>query len=219
VDKRKLIVGLVWDVGVPALVFYVLDAFGVDTMLALAAGGAAALIRVAVVAVVHRRLDGLAAIVSASFVLLLTVSLLIGDPRIMLARESLLSGFLGLLLVGSCVIGRPMLYALVRRANSGNGRALAQWDELWRTQPGFRRRFTMPSLVIGGVLLAESTSRIVLIFLLPVEVMAGVSTGLHLGAIAILVAWGMWFRNRRRRSLTAAGQLVSSAGSAEPRAR
>ena len=218
-DKRKLIVGLLWDVGVPALVFYVLDVLGVDAMLALSAGCAAALIRVAVVAVVHRRLDGLAAIVSASFVLLLIVSLLTGDPRIMLTRESLLSGFLGLLLVGSCVIGRPMLYALLRHANSGNEKALAQWDERWRTQPGFRRRFTMPSLVIGGVLLVESTGRIVLIFLLPIEVMAGVSTGLQLGAIAILVAWGMWFRNRRRRSLTAASQLASSPRSAESRAR
>lgn len=218
-DKRKLVVGLLWDVGVPALAFYVLNAFGVGPMLALAAGGAAALIRVAVVAALHRRLDGLAAIVSASFVLLLVVSLLTGDPRILLARESLLSGFLGLLLVGSCALGRPVLYALIRRANSGNEQALAQWDQRWRPQPDFRRRFTMPSLVIGSVLLTESVVRIVLIFLLPIEVMAGVSTGLHLGGIAILVAWAMWFRNRRRRALAAADQLAAPAERGESRAR
>lgn len=211
-DKRKLIMGLLWDVGVPAVAFYVLDALGFDAMLALAAGGASALIRVALVAAVHRRLDGLAAIVSASFVLLLIVALLTGDPRILLARESLLSGSLGLLLVGSCAIGRPVLYALVRRLNHGNEKARAQMDERWRTQPGFRRHFTMLSLSIGGVLLTESIVRIVLIFLLPIEVMPGVSTGLHLGAIAMLVAWATWLRGRRRRTLADAGQLAPSQG-------
>ncbi|MET8864907.1 hypothetical protein ABZW11_18370 [Nonomuraea sp. NPDC004580] len=49
----------------------------------------------------HPRLDGLAALVSATFVLLLAASLLTGDPRILLAKESILAGAAGLLLLSN----------------------------------------------------------------------------------------------------------------------
>src|SRR5262245_31297629 len=114
-DKRKLVLGLLWDVGLPAVAFYVCRAFGLDVLLSLAAGGLVAVLRVGWVAARRRRLDGLAAFVAGTFVSLLIVSLLTGDPRIVLAKDSILTGAAGLLLVGSCVVGRPVLYALVRR--------------------------------------------------------------------------------------------------------
>jgi hypothetical protein len=186
--------------------------------LALAAGGLAALIRVGCVAAVRHRLDGLAALVGVSFALLLVVSLLTGDPRILLARESILSGAAGLLLVGSCVIGRPVLYALVRRLNAGKDELLAQLDERWRTQPSFRRHFVLLSAVIGGVLLTESTVRLLLIYLLPIDVAAGLSLALHVGTIALLVCWALWYRGRRQRAV-AADHLTTPAESERPRAR
>lgn len=200
-DNRKLLVGLLWDVGVPAVVFYAGRALGLDAPLALAAAGLTALLRVAYVAAFRRRLDGLAAFVAGTVVLLLAVSLLTGDPRILLAKESILSGAVGLLLVGSCAIGRPILYALIRRLNAGKPEALARLDERWRTQPSFRRRFTVLSSVIGCVLLLESAVRLVLVHLLPLDVMAGLSPVLHVGTLGLLAGWVMWYR---RRPLTAA---------------
>lgn len=202
-DKRKLLMGLFWDVGLPAVVFYVCRALGVDVLPALAAGGLAALIRVGWVAAVRRRLDGLAALVAVSFLLLAGVSLLTGDPRILLARESILSGAAGLLLVGSCMAGRPVLYSVVRRLNAGKDKVLAQWDQQWRTQPAFRRHFTVVSAVSGGVLLTEAAVRLLLVYLLPIDVMAGLSTVLHLGALALLACWMLWYRGRRQRAVAA----------------
>lgn len=166
----------------------------------MAAGGAAALVRVAWVGVVRRRLDGLAAIVGVSFGLLLVVSLLTGDPRVLLLRESVLSGAAGLLLAGSCVIGKPLIYAVARRfiTSSGKAELIAQWDERWRTQPAFRRHFFLLSAVPGVVLLAESLLRAVLVYSLPVDVMAGLSTVLHVGTIGMLAVWLLWFRSRRQ---------------------
>ncbi|TDC72602.1 hypothetical protein E1193_27355 [Micromonospora sp. KC606] len=217
-DKRKLFVGLLWDVGLPAVVFYVCQALGVDTVLALAAGGLAALIRLGCVATVRRRLDGLAALVGVTFVLLLVVSLLTGNPRILLARESILSGAAGLLLVGSCVIGRPVLYILGRRLQPGKDELLAQWDERWRTQPAFRRHFVLLSAVFGAVLLTESAVRLLLIYLLPIDVMADLSTPLHVGTIALLVGWALWYRGRRQRAMPT-GSLTPPTRSERPRAR
>lgn len=202
--RRALVAGLLWDVGLPAVVFYGCGALGVDTLPALAAGGLAALSRLGWVAAVRRRLDGLAAVVGVSFVLLLIVSLLTGDPRILLARESVLTGAAGVLLVGSCVFGRPVLYALVRRLNDGRGESLARLDLRWRTEPSFRRHFLVLSAVLGGVLLAESVLRLVLIVLLPVDVVAPLSPALHIGTIALLVCWALWYRGRRLRAVAAA---------------
>lgn len=199
-DVRRLVVGLLWDVGLPAVVFYACRVLGVDVVLALAAGGVAALVRVGWVAALRRRLNGLAALVAGSFLVLVGVSLLTGDPRILLARESILSGAAGLLLVGSCVVGRPVLYAVVRRLNAGKDEMLARWDHLWRTQPAFRRPFTVMSAVSGSVLLTEAAVRVVLVYLLPIDVMAGLSTVLHLGALALLACWVLWYRGRRQRA-------------------
>ena len=200
-DRRGLIVGLLWDVGIPAAVYYGCRAVGVDTWYALAAAGLVALLRVAYVAVARRRLDGVAAVVGGVFALLLVVSAVTGDPRVLLARESIVSGALGLLLLGSLVVGRPVLYALMRRFNAGNAELLARWDQRWRGTPGFRRIFVLTSLVWGVGLLAEALIRIVLIYLLPVDVMAGVSTVLQLATIVLLVGWSLAYRRRRAQAV------------------
>lgn len=211
-NRRVLVVGLLWDIGLPAAVFYLCRALGLAAMPALVAGGLVALIRVGWVAIVRRRLDGVAALVGGSFVLLLIVSLLTGDPRVLLARESILSGAAGLVLVGSCLLGRPILYALLRRLNTGNDVLLAQLDRRWRTQPSFRRHFLVLSAVLGGILLAESTLRVVLVILLPVDVVAGWSVALRVGTIAVLVCWALWYRGRRQRAVAAAGVVQPIAG-------
>ena len=85
---------------------------------------------------------------------------------------------------------------------------LAQLDARWCTQPAFRRQFVMLSAVIGTVLLAEATARVVLIYLLLVDVMAVVSTALHVGTLGLLACWLLWYRGRRQRELFAAWGAV-----------
>ncbi|MGW3570329.1 VC0807 family protein [Streptomyces sp. NPDC000941] len=210
-DKRAPLMGLLWDIGLPTAAYYVCRWAGVEARLALIAGGVIALARVGFVAVTRRRLDGLGAVVAATFALMLAVSVLTGDPRTLLAREPLVSGSLGLLLLGSCLLGRPVLYSLVRRLNSGKGELLARWDELWRTTPSFRRVFTVMSLVWGAGLLTEAAVRIFLIYLLPIDTAAGTSTLVQLATIALLVGWSLWYR--RRRLSTAASNAVGTEAS------
>jgi hypothetical protein len=199
-DKRALIIGLLADVGLPAAVYYGGRALGLDAEPALAAGGGVALLRLAYVAITRRRLDGLAAVVVGGFVALLVASLLTGDPRILLARESIVSGGLGLLLLGSVAVGRPVLYAILRRLNAGKPDVLARWDRLWRDRPAFRRVFVLMSLVWGAGLLAEAIVRVPLIYLLPVDVTAALSTALQVGTVGLLIGWSLWYRRSRRRA-------------------
>ena len=210
-DKRAPLMGLLWDMGLPTAAYYVCRWAGVEAWLALIAGGAIALARVGFIAATRRRLDGLGAVVAATFALMLALSALTGDPRILLAREPLVSGSLGLLLLGSCLLGRPVLYSLVRRLNSAKRELLARWDELWRTRPSFRHVFTLMSLVWGAGLLTEAAVRICLIYLLPIDTAAGASTLVQLAAIVLLGGWSLWYRRQRRR--TAASSAVGTGAS------
>ncbi|MEU8399562.1 VC0807 family protein [Nonomuraea sp. NPDC048892] len=219
-DKRKLIVGLLWDAGLPTAVFYLCRALGLDPMPALIAGGLAALARVGYVAVVRRRLNGLSALMAATFLLLLVVSALTGDPRVLLAKESILTGAAGLLLVGSCALGRPVLFALVRRLGAGGDEAPGRWEERWRTEPALRRQFYLLSLVTGSGLLLDAVVRVVLVYLLPIDTMAGLSTALHVTTLVLLGGWVTWYRRRRVQAAhPVAGHPVTATGSEHTHAR
>lgn len=210
-DKRAPLMGLLWDIGLPTAAYYVCRVSGVEARLALITGGVIAVARVGFVTISRRRLDGLGAVVAATFALMLAVSALTGDPRVLLVREPLVSGSLGLLLLGSCLLRRPVLYSLVRRLDSGKGERLAHWDELWRTRPSFRRAFTLMSLVWGAGLLTEAAIRISLVYVLPIDTAAGTSTLVQLVAVVLLGSWSLWYRRQRLR--TAASSAVGAEAS------
>src|SRR5690606_29477831 len=127
--------------------------------------------------------DGVAAFIAVVFAVLLVASIVGGDAHILLARESVVSGALGLLLLGSCLVRRPLVYALLRRVNENDAERLNAWDEQWRTRASFRRVFYLMSGVWGAGLLAEAVVRVPLITRLPVDVVPAASTALQVGTI------------------------------------
>lgn len=174
---RKLLIGLLWDVGLPAVVYYGAHGLGYDVQTALVAAGVVALLRVAFVALLHRRLEVVAAIIGGTFAVLLAISLLTDDPRILLAKESVLSGAAGIALVGSCLLGRPLVYLLTPAPRS--------------------KHLTTITWLFGAVLLLDAVVRLVLVYSLPLDTMANLSPILHVGALALLAACALWFRKRR----------------------
>ncbi|MEU7852733.1 VC0807 family protein [Nonomuraea sp. NPDC049141] len=196
-NRSTLLKTLLPDVALPIAVYYACRRFGVDEQVALLLGAAAALVRVLLVAAVRRRFNGLAALVCGGFAIGLLLAFLTGDPRFVLAKESILSGSLGLLLLGSCLVGRPLMYALMRRLTADNPQKLAEWERLWHSAPEFRRLFRTLTLVWGVGLLAEAIIRIPLIYRLPLDVMTGLSTVLQLATFALLIGWSLLYRQRR----------------------
>lgn len=193
---RKLLIGLLWDLGLPAAVYYSAHAIGYDVQTALTAAAVAALLRVAFVAILHRRLDAIAAVVGGTFAILLALSVLTDDPRILLAKESVLSGAAGLLLVGSCLIGKPLVYTLASKVSKA-----PDWTERRRTDTAFRKHFFLLTALLGAVLLIDAIVRLVLIYSLPLDTMANLSPILHVGALALLAGCALWFRSRRQRAV------------------
>jgi hypothetical protein len=205
-NRRGLVVGLVGDLGLPAAGYYAGHALGLDTVPALAVGGLLALLRIGFVAIRGRRFDGLAALVAGSFLLLLGITLLTGDARVLLAREPIMIAVLGIVLLGSCLLGRPFVYTLALRAVADDPAKRQAMADRWRAEPLTRKHFTVLSAVFGAVLTVESAIGLALVFLLPADVVVSATTAVHLGAIALVVCWALWYRNRRTRARQAAGR-------------
>ncbi len=88
-----------------------------------------------------------------------------------------------------------MFYA-AQRFSATTSEKQAWWNTMWRTRPAFRRGFR----VVWGVgLLVEAAVRIPLIYVLPIQVMVGLSTVLQAAVFTLLIAWTMWYGKRMRR--------------------
>ena len=187
------------DVGLPLLAYYGLHAVGVGDYRALLAGTVVAGLGVAFVALHNRRLDGFAAFLMAVFTVGLALSFATGDARFMLAKDSVGTAVAGLIFLGTCVVGRPMMFYAAQRFSATTSEKQAWWNVKWQTSPGFWRGFRVMSMVWGVGLLIEAAVRIPLIYVLPIHVMVGLSTVLQAAMFTLLIAWTMWYGKRMRR--------------------
>jgi hypothetical protein len=194
------------EVGLPVLTYYGLHAIGISDYRALVAATVVAGLRLGFVALHHRKLDGFAAFMMTVFAVGLALSFVTGDARFMLAKDSAGTAIAGLIFLGTCIIGRPISFYAAQRFAGTTGRSQTWWNDRWQTSPAFRRGFRVMSLVWGVGLLIEAAVRILLIYVLPIDVMVGLSTVLQLAAFTLLITWNVWYgRRMRARSQGAAG--------------
>lgn len=213
---REILLGMVWDVVPSIAAYYACRALGASPYVSLFVGTLVAGIRVAYVAVRARTFDAFAAFMVAIFGFGLVMSFLTGNERFLLAKESFGTGAAGLAFLGSCFVGRPLIFHAARRFSARTGAARAGWEDLWHSSPGFRRTFVVLSAGWGVGLLVEATLRVILVYLLPVDVMAGLSSVLGIAGFVVLLTWTMWYvkRVRARRTVDLAAQPRSAATNA-----
>ena len=178
---------MAWDLGLPLVTYYGLHAAGADDTTALLAGTAGAAVRVAWVAVRSRMLSPFSVVMGAVFGVGLLFTLLTGDPRFMLVKHSAMAAVVGVTFLVTGLRGRrPLTLAAQQSFQPSRARELA--DE-YAADARVRHGHRVASLVWGGGLLTEALVRVVLVYLLPVDVMVGVSTGLTVLTFAVLIGW------------------------------
>jgi hypothetical protein len=105
----------------------------------------------------HRRVDALSMFVLGGIVLSLLAMALGGDARLLLVRESLISGLIGLCFVISLLFKRPLVYFLARatvvRQDAENG---ANDFNAWWEEPVARHTIRSITAVWGLGLSAEA---------------------------------------------------------------
>ncbi|MFD2472688.1 VC0807 family protein [Amycolatopsis silviterrae] len=193
---RSMIFTLFLDVGLPVVAYYAATLLGASAYVALLAGTVVAGLRTVWVAVKQRRVDLFSTFLMLMFGLGLGLSFLTGDPRFLLAKESVTTFCAGAALVGSCVLHRPLAYYAARRFAQSAGGAQLREFEASAQNPALRRRWYQISLVWGAGLIADSVLRIVGVYTLPFDKAATWSQVLLIVAFAGLIGWTL--RTKRR---------------------
>jgi hypothetical protein len=183
---------LVIDVGIPLGAYYLLrGAFGVSLWLSLALSSIGPAVRSVAGLVAERQLNLLAALMLAVSLAGIGVSLMTGDPRAMIAKDSVVSSVIAFAILGSVVLRRPLMSAGLRPFTTrGQTERIAAWDRLAATSGRFRRLEEAFSAIWGLALLAECAARLVGAYTLPVTTMVWLGTVMTLGSIGVAIVAG-----------------------------
>lgn len=180
------------DVAVPLGSYYLMrDAFGLSLWLSLALSSVVPVIRSVFAAVAQRRLNVLAVLMLAVNIAGIGISFWTGDPRMMIAKDSVVSSVIALAILGSVALRRPLMTeGLKVFVTRGSADRAAAWDRLAAASPRFRRLELTFSAIWGTSLLADCAARLVGAFTLPVTTMVWLGTVMLLGAIGLAIMVG-----------------------------
>ncbi|MFI1922545.1 VC0807 family protein [Streptomyces sp. NPDC020377] len=191
--KQNAFAPLLVDVAVPLGSYYLFKgAFGMSTFAALAWSSLVPAGRTLWSAVSRRTVNGLAGLILVVNIVGLVLSLVSGDPRLMLAKDSGVSSTIGIGILISVALGRPMMTAAVKPfLVKGDAVREAAWARLESgasvASADFSKRERAFSIVWGVVLLVECVVRVVGAYTVPVDTMV------WLGSVVMVVAMGIGF--------------------------
>jgi hypothetical protein len=187
---RSLLLSVVINGALPFLIYWAMTNYtSVSSFIALVASGIPSLIHSLTGLLRQKRIDFLAGIVLAGIVISLVITLLGGDPKIYLIRESFFTITFGLILLISLALPRPIMFYIARHFASGNDPVnIAHFDQLWQEER-VRRLMRVLTAVWGVGFLLEAVIRIALVLTLSVQQFLVVSPFMIYGIIAILVIW------------------------------
>jgi intracellular septation protein A len=194
----------------PIVIYGMLTDRGVGEVPALIISGIGPVVDLLITMVVARRVDEFSLIVLAFLLLSVVTSLLFDDPRLLLLKESALTGIFGLILLGSLLAPRPLMFYFGRRfAAQGIPEKVAWWNGLWQ-YAGFRRTQRVLTLVWGVAWLAEAVLRGVLAFVVPVGTSVVINSVLPPVVTVLLIVFTITYAKRSQARARANGAAVAA---------
>lgn len=186
---RPIVADMLLNAAVPAVVYSLARRHGLSDVPALlwaaavpAALSVAGLLR-------QRTISPIAAIALFAIAVSIIGAALGGGPKVLLIRESFVTGTLGLACLVSFALPRPLMFYFGRYFETrGDRAAVAAFNARW-SSPLFRRVNRLITLVWAGAFLGEFVLRVILVFTLPAVVVLAFAP-LILGAITIgTIVW------------------------------
>jgi hypothetical protein len=196
--RRLLARQIIFELVVPLAGYYGLRGAGVSQWLALAIGSLLAAPWIIYGAVRDRRIDVVAVFTLSLLVVGALMSLVTGDPRLLLVRDSWIGALLGFWMLGTVPTQRPFLMLTSRAvvvAKVGEAGAKA-WESRWDHEAAFRRHLRILSAIWGAVFLADAGVRVALAYSLPVDSVPAVSTAQWLVVLGCLIAFHIRYVTR-----------------------
>jgi hypothetical protein len=152
-----------------------------------------------------RRVDALSVIVLLGIALSLAALAVGGSPRMLLLRESLISGAIGVAFLVSLALRRPLMFYLARATvarETADG--AARIDALWQQRPAFVTGMRAMTAVWGLGLTAEAVLRVWIAWTWPVERVLKVAPLISYTIYGVLLLWTLWYRKTLTRRFVAA---------------
>ena len=159
-----------------------------------------------------RRVDALSVLILLGIVLSIVMMALGGSPKLLLLRESLVSGAIGVAFLLSLAMKRPLTFYLARAtvARESEGGA-ERFEALWNERPGLRKSIRLMTLVWGVGLTGENVLRSWLAWHWPVERYLVVSPFISYAIFGGLTVWTLIYRTRlKNRTVAETAKAVSS---------
>jgi hypothetical protein len=150
-----------------------------------------------------RRVDALSILVLLGIALSVVLMALGGSPRLLLMRESIASGAIGVVFLLSLALRRPLTFYLARAtvAREGEGGA-ERFEALWNERPALRRSVRLMTAVWGLGLIGENALRSWLAWHWPIERFLVVSPFIGYGIYGALTVWTLMYRKKLQRRAT-----------------
>jgi hypothetical protein len=136
-----------------------------------------------------RRVDAISVMVLGGIGLSLLGFALGGSPKLLLMRESLITGLIGVVFVGSAVIGRPLMYVLASASLKRQSAEDSAEFETYKDDPAFRRMMGVMTIVWGIGFIVETAVRSVLVFSLPVGRFLIIGPIVGYSTVGLLMVW------------------------------
>jgi hypothetical protein len=136
-----------------------------------------------------RRVDALGALSLILIALGIAASLVSGNARFILIKNSFLTGLFGLVFFSSFLLPRPLMFYFGRQfATGGDPHRIARWEDLWQYE-SFRHGNRVMTAVWGSGFVLEAAARVALVFVLPVSAFLFVSPLLSYTVLVGLIFW------------------------------
>ncbi|MDX6258989.1 MAG: hypothetical protein QOH84_677, partial [Kribbellaceae bacterium] len=166
------------DLVVPLLIFYALRQSGVGVVGATLAGSVIPVLRTAYSLVRDRKVDWMAVFMISALAVGTIASLALHSPRMLLAKDGVITALCGFWMLGTLVARKPLLLAIGRgiaEAKRGKGGGEV-WASRWEVEPRFRHGLRLITAVWGVGLVFDAVVRVVIAYALPLDAVPGVTT-------------------------------------------
>ena len=196
---------LLLDLVVPLAAYYVLRATGASVWAALVAGAALPAIRLGAGLLLRRTIPRASLFTLALITTGTIVGLVTADARLLMARESYLTGVVGAWFLLSLMWRRPLVFAAT--VGFMPQPAAEDWHRSWEDSPTFRAAMRGMTWGFGLAFLVDAAARVVMSYTLPLDLVPVASSALLVVMLVCVVRAGkVWGRAqlvaRRRLSIS-----------------
>ena len=195
--RLAAIMTLLVDMIAPLGLYYGLRVFDVNQWLALVLGGVLPVVRPGYGLIRERRLEVLSACTLTVVVCGTAIALLTGDVRLLLARESYLTGLLGCWILGTLrFAARPFVFTVTTKMLPAATPILATG---LGTLPAFRRVMRLMTVMWSAAFLVDAVARVVMAYTLPIDIVPVASVVLLAVMLTAVVEGSKAYGRRMRR--------------------